>query len=320
VSVRTGDTASADKARQERRLPTALVTTPESLTLLQSRADWRERFAHVQAVVVDEWHELMSSKRGVQVELALARLRSLQPRLRVWGLSATLANLDEALACLVGPDRALEGRIVEGIAAKEIAIDTARPPTIERFPWGGHIGTKLLPQVVRAIENARSTLVFTNVRSATEIWYQALLDARPDWAGQIALHHGSLEREVRDWVEEGLRSRRLRAVVCTSSLDLGVDYTPVEQVLQIGSPKGVARLLQRAGRSGHAPGRASRVTLVPTNTLELVEGRLAETPCHATRSADRVIFPERKAPDLLHSKWLATGPLQPTSGGPIRVM
>jgi len=275
VSVRTGDTASSDKARQERRLPTALVTTPESLTLLQSRPDWRERFAHVQAVVVDEWHELMSSKRGVQVELALARLSSLQPRLRVWGLSATLANLDEALACLVGPARAPQGRIVEGIAAKEIAIDTARPPTIERFPWGGHIGTKLLPQVVRAIENARSTLVFTNVRSATEIWYQALLEARPDWAGQIALHHGSLEREVRDWVEEGLRSRRLRAVVCTSSLDLGVDYTPVEQVLQIGSPKGVARLLQRAGRSGHQPGAVSRITVVPTQALELVEAAAA---------------------------------------------
>jgi ATP-dependent Lhr-like helicase len=290
VGVRTGDTASADKARQERKLPTALVTTPESLTLLQSRADWRERFAHVHAVVVDEWHELMSSKRGVQVELALARLRSLREGgarpsadgpvrgndgLRVWGLSATLANLDEALACLVGPARAAQGRIVEGIAAKEIAIDTARPPTIERFPWGGHIGTKLLPQVVRAIENARSTLVFTNVRSATEIWYQALLDARPDWAGQIALHHGSLEREVRDWVEDGLRSRRLRAVVCTSSLDLGVDYTPVEQVLQIGSPKGVARLLQRAGRSGHQPGAVSRITVVPTQALELVEAAAA---------------------------------------------
>ncbi len=275
IGVRTGDTPSGDKARQERRLPTALVTTPESLTLLQSRADWRERFAHVQAVIVDEWHELLSSKRGVQVELALARLRSIQPALRVWGLSATLANLAEALACLVGPARAAHGRVVEGIAAKEILIDTARPPTIERFPWGGHIGTKLLPQVVKAIESARSTLVFTNVRSATEIWYQALLTARPDWAGQIALHHGSLEREVRDWVEEGLRSRRLRAVVCTSSLDLGVDYTPVEQVLQIGSPKGVARLLQRAGRSGHQPGAVSRITVVPTQALELVEAAAA---------------------------------------------
>ncbi|HEY1326628.1 MAG TPA: ligase-associated DNA damage response DEXH box helicase [Casimicrobiaceae bacterium] len=271
VDVRTGDTPSAHRARQERRLPTALVTTPESVTLLQSRADWRERFANVQAVVVDEWHELMSTKRGVQTELALARMRGAQPCVRICGLSATLANLQEALACLVGPARASSARVVQGIARKTVAIDTARPATIERFPWGGHIGLKLLPQVVRAIDDARSTLVFTNVRSHTEIWYQAILEARPDWAGQVALHHGSLEREARDWVEDGLRSRRLRAVVCTSSLDLGVDYAPVDQVLQIGSPKGVARLLQRAGRSGHQPGAVSKVTVVPTQALELVE-------------------------------------------------
>jgi len=287
VSVRTGDTASADKARQERRLPTALVTTPESLTLLQSRAEWRERFAHVRAVVVDEWHELMSSKRGVQVELALARLRTLQPALRVWGLSATLANLDEALACLVGPGHAHAGRIVEGIAAKDIRIETARPATIERFPWGGHIGLKLLPQVIKAIESARSTLVFTNVRSATEIWYQKILEARPDWAGQIALHHGSLERDVRDWVEDGLRAHKLRAVVCTSSLDLGVDYAPVDQVLQIGSPKGVARLLQRAGRSGHQPGAVSKITVVPTQALELVEAAAAREAAQERRIEPR---------------------------------
>jgi ATP-dependent Lhr-like helicase len=190
-------------------------------------------------------------------------------------LSATLANIDEALAALVGPARAGGARIVEGLASKTIAIDTARPPTIERFPWGGHIGLKLLPQVVRAIDSARSTLVFTNVRSHTELWYQAILEARPDWAGQVALHHGSLERETRDWVEEGLRSHKLRAVVCTSSLDLGVDFSPVDQVLQIGSPKGVARLMQRAGRSGHQPGAVSKVTVVPTQALELVEAAAA---------------------------------------------
>jgi len=273
IAVRTGDTPAAERARQDRRLPTALVTTPESLTLLLSRADWRERFAHVSAVVVDEWHELMASKRGVQVELALARLRTARPGLAVWGLSATLANLGEALACLLGHGRA--GRIVRGLEGKVITIETARPPTIERFPWGGHIGLKLLPQVVRAIDNARSTLVFTNVRSAAELWYQALLEARPDWAGQIALHHGSLEREVRDWVEDGIRRNALRAVVCTSSLDLGVDYAPVDQVLQIGSPKGVARLLQRAGRSGHQPGAVSKITVVPTQALELVEAAAA---------------------------------------------
>ena len=287
VDARSGDTAPGARERQRRRLPSALVTTPESLTLFLSRADWRERFAHVETIVVDEWHELMSSKRGVQVELALARLRTLRPAVRTWGLSATLANLDEALECLVGVraarNTALRARIVKGIESKTIEIASALPPTIARFPWAGHIGLKMLPQVVRAIERAKTTLVFTNVRSATETWYQAILDARPDWAGTIALHHGSLERDVRDWVEDGLRNARLRAVVCTSSLDLGVDFSPVDQVLQIGSPKGVARLMQRAGRSGHQPGAVSRVTVVPTQALELVEAAAAREAANARR-------------------------------------
>jgi ATP-dependent Lhr-like helicase len=292
VDVRSGDTTASARARQERRLPTALVTTPESLTLLLAKSDWRERFAHLTTVIVDEWHELMAGKRGVQVELALARLRTL-PRmngapLRVWGLSATLSNLDDALACLTGVRHVGPARIVQGQTAKTITIETARPATLERFPWAGHIGLKLLPQVVRAIDGARSTLVFTNVRSQTEIWYQALLDARPDWAGRIALHHGSLEREVRDWVEEGLRHERLKAVVCTSSLDLGVDFAPVDQVLQIGSPKGVARLLQRAGRSGHQPGAVSRITIVPTQALELVEAAAARAAAAELRVEARV--------------------------------
>ncbi|MBK9114476.1 MAG: ligase-associated DNA damage response DEXH box helicase [Betaproteobacteria bacterium] len=297
VDVRTGDTSTAARARQALRLPTALVTTPESLTLMLSRPDWRERFAHVEAVVCDEWHELVGTKRGVQAELALARLRSLRPGLRVWGLSATLANLDEALACLVGPARSAHARIVRGLDAKTIEIGSALPATIDRFPWAGHIGLKLLPEVVRAIERARSTLVFTNVRSTTEIWYQALLAARPDWAGTIALHHGSLERDVRDWVEAGLRDGRLRAVVCTSSLDLGVDFAPVDQVLQIGSPKGIGRLLQRAGRSGHRPGAVSRVTVVPTQALELVEAAATRAAAAARRIEPRA--PVVDAPDVL---------------------
>ncbi len=289
VDVRTGDSSSATRARQTRRLPTALVTTPESLTLLLSRADWRERFAHLSAVIVDEWHELLSTKRGVQVELALARLRSLaqsrERALPVWGLSATLSNLDEALACLTGVASARIDavRVVRGVDTKRIVIDSLIPKSIDRFPWAGHLGLKMLPDVVAAIERASSTLVFTNVRSQAEYWYQALLEARPHWAGQIALHHGSLEREVRDWVEDGLRNRKLRAVVCTSSLDLGVDFAPVDQVLQIGSPKGVARLLQRAGRSGHQPGAVSRITVVPTHALELVEAAAARSAAEARR-------------------------------------
>jgi ATP-dependent Lhr-like helicase len=301
VDVRTGDSSSSVRARQAVRLPTALVTTPESVTLMLSRADWRERFAHLAAVVVDEWHELLASKRGVQTELALARLRGLRPPLRTWGLSATLANLDEALACLVGTGttavKSARTRIVKGLDTKTIEIVSALPPTIERFPWAGHIGLRMLPEVVRAIERAKSTLVFTNVRSATEMWYQALLAARPDWAGRIALHHGSLERDVRDWVEAGLREGRLRAVVCTSSLDLGVDFAPVDQVLQIGSPKGVARLLQRAGRSGHRPGEISRVTVVPAQALELVEAAAARDAAARRHIEPRV--PLTNPPDVL---------------------
>jgi ATP-dependent helicase Lhr and Lhr-like helicase len=276
VGRRTGDTSSAERARQDRRLPTALVTTPESLSLLLTRENGLRELAGVHTVIVDEWHELIGNKRGVQVQLALARLRRWNPSLVIWGLSATLARLDAAMATLCGePARLVRGRI-----DKALVIDTLLPHEPGRFSWGGHLGAQMQQPVVEEIERTAlqgggSSLVFTNVRSQAEIWYQLLLAARPDWAGQIALHHGSLDKGAREWVERGLKDGSLRAVVATSSLDLGVDFLPVERVLQIGSAKGVARLLQRAGRSGHAPGRASRVTLVPTNTLELVEAAAA---------------------------------------------
>ncbi|MFK7701072.1 ligase-associated DNA damage response DEXH box helicase [Pseudomonas caspiana] len=271
VGLRTGDTSSSERARQGRRLPTALITTPESLTLLQTRADAQSTFSTLKMVVVDEWHELIGNKRGVQLQLALARLRQWNPDLIVWGVSATLGNQQHAQEVLVG-----EGGVsVQGKITKELRVDTLLPPSIERFPWAGHMGLRMLPQVLAEVDSSASCLVFTNTRAQSEVWYQALLEARPDWAGLIALHHGSLAREVRDWVERALKEGQLKAVVCTSSLDLGVDFLPVERVLQIGSPKGVARLMQRAGRSGHAPGRPSRVTLVPTHSLELVEAAAA---------------------------------------------
>jgi ATP-dependent helicase Lhr and Lhr-like helicase len=270
LETRTGDTKAGVRARQRRKLPTALITTPESLSLLLSWENSAELFGDLRLIVVDEWHELMGTKRGVQVELALARLRALKPGVRTWGLSATIGNLEIASDALLGRQHA-PPRIVRGVESKEVVVDALIPPTVERFPWAGHLGTQLLPQVVAAIEEGESAIVFTNTRSQTEIWYQALLQARPDWAGVIALHHGSLDRGNRDWVEAGLRAGRLRCVVATSSLDLGVDFSPVDRVLQIGSPKGIARLLQRAGRSGHRPGATSRVTCVPTNVLELIE-------------------------------------------------
>lgn len=279
AGARSGDTTAAERSAQDRRLPTVLVTTPESLSLLLAKADARQLFAQLQLVVVDEWHELLGNKRGVQVQLALARLRQWRPELATWGMSATLGNLDEAMQVLLGPGQ--PGRLVRGAVPKKLLVDTLLPPRAERFPWAGHLGLAMLPQVVAELAASGTALVFTNTRSQAEIWYQALLEAQPGWAGSIALHHGSLDRAVREWVEAGLKAGQLRAVVCTSSLDLGVDFLPVERVLQIGSPKGVARLLQRAGRSGHAPGRPSRITLVPTHSLELVEAAAARAAVQA---------------------------------------
>jgi ATP-dependent Lhr-like helicase len=270
LETRTSDTPTAVRTRQSKRLPEVLLTTPESLSILLSRMDAPDLFDDLRLVVVDEWHELMGSKRGVQVELVLARLRRLRPNLRLWGLSATIGNLHDARDALLGTEPR-PNRIVRGVEPKRVVIDALIPPVIERFPWAGHLGTQMLPAVVKAIEEGETAIVFTNTRSQTEIWYRALLEARPDWAGVIALHHGSLERKTRGWVEDGLRTGRLRCVIATSSLDLGVDFSPVDRVLQIGSPKGVARLLQRAGRSGHQPGALSRVTCVPTNVLELID-------------------------------------------------
>jgi len=271
VGVRSGDTGSAERARQARRLPSVLVTTPESLTLLLTRAQAREDFATLRLVVVDEWHELLGNKRGVQLQLALAHLRQWHPALPTWGLSATLGNLRHALDVLLPQG----GLLVEGRQDKTLQVDTLLPAAIERFPWAGHMGLKMLEQVSHEIDTSASCLVFTNTRAQAELWYQALLEARPDWAGLIALHHASLARDTRDWVERSLKQGNLKAVICTSSLDLGVDFLPVERVLQIGSAKGIARLMQRAGRSGHAPGRRSRITLVPTHSLELVEAAAA---------------------------------------------
>ena len=191
VGLRTGDTTSAERARQARKLPSVLVTTPESLSLLLSNADAREKLSSLRLVVVDEWHELLGNKRGVMAELGLARLRRWNPQVRTWGLSATLGNIDEALERLIPGET--RRRVVKGASDKKVAMDTLIPPDVDRFPWAGHLGLVMLDHVVEAIESSRSTLVFTNVRSSAEIWYQGLLEARPDWAGLIGLHHGSLD-------------------------------------------------------------------------------------------------------------------------------
>ncbi|MBY0313300.1 MAG: ligase-associated DNA damage response DEXH box helicase [Phycisphaerales bacterium] len=293
IESRTGDTSQSLRKKQKDRLPTAMVTTPESLTLLLSHSTWRERFATLRTVVVDEWHELIGTKRGVQMELALARLRTLNPALRTWGVSATIGNLEQARDVLLGVRPAHTPALVRGQIAKDLQIHMLIPRDIERFPWAGHLGTRSVDVVIERIRAARSTLLFTNTRSQAEIWFGRLLAADDDLIGQVAIHHGSLDRGLRQKVENMLAAGSLRCVVCTSSLDLGVDFSPVDQVIQLGSPKGVARLLQRAGRSGHQPGATSRVLGVPTHAFELVEFAAAREAAEARQIESR---PPQTAP------------------------
>ncbi len=296
AEARTGDTSAAIRARLRKRLPHTLVTTPESLSLMLTHADFQEKLGGLRCVIVDEWHEMLGNKRGVQTELCLARLRTWLPGLRVWGLSATLGNLTEARQALLG--NAFESSVeVTADTKKKLVIETMIPREIDRFPWAGHIGTRLAGQVAEEISKANVTLLFTNTRSQTEIWFQELRTRRPDWEGKIAMHHGSLDRTERELAENGLRDGSLKCVVATSSLDLGVDFSPVDQVIQIGSPKGVARLMQRAGRSGHQPGSVSRIVGVPTHALELVEFAAARDAALARELESRT--PLLKPLDLL---------------------
>ncbi len=278
VARRTGDVSSYKKQKLKEQMPEALITTPESLHILMAQEGYKRYFNDLDAVIIDEWHELLGSKRGTQTELGLSRLKHLRPDLNIWGVSATIGNLDEALEVLLGADAQKENAtIIKANIEKKLEVRSVLPDNVEKFPWSGHLGTKLLHKVLPVIEESRSTLIFTNTRSQSEIWFQRLLEAKPELAGTIALHHGSLSKEIRNWVEQSLHEGKLKAVVCTSSLDLGVDFAPVETVVQVGSPKGVARFLQRAGRSGHQPGSTSRIYFVPTNALELIEAAALKT-------------------------------------------
>lgn len=269
VEVRNGDTDIKQKARQTKQMPDILLVTPESLHLLLAQKNNERFFKSLHCIAVDEWHELLSSKRGVMVELALAVLRHRQPKIRIWGITATIGNLEEALEVLL-PGLAKRTKVVAR-ENKKTEILAVYPPEVEILPWAGHLGGRLVEQVVPIILQSKSTLIFTNTRSQAEMWYQLLLDAHPNFAGQIALHHSSIDAHLRVWVEENLSSGLLKAVVSTSSLDLGVDFKPVDTVIQIGSSKGVARFMQRAGRSGHSPFETSKIYFVPTHSLELIE-------------------------------------------------
>jgi ATP-dependent helicase Lhr and Lhr-like helicase len=271
VELRTGDTTGKDRTLQLKQKHQALITTPESMHLMLAAKGYAEKLNNLQFVVIDEWHELLGNKRGVQVQLALSKLKALNPGLCIWGISATIGNLDEAKDILLGKDYD-DGIIIRAEIKKKIIVNTILPDEIEKFPWGGHLGIKLLPKIIPLIKESSSVLIFTNTRSQAEIWYQQLLNNAPELAGLIAIHHGSLDNTVRKWVEENLHKGNLKAVICTSSLDLGVDFRPVDTIVQVSSAKGVARFMQRAGRSGHSPGETSTIYFVPANSLEIIEG------------------------------------------------
>jgi len=310
IGTRNGDTEPAERQRQRRRMPEVLIITPESLHLLLAQKGYSEIFKTLRIIAVDEWHELLGSKRGVQVELALSRIvRVKDGACSIIGISATIGNLEQAKEVLLAslapfsgdlapavsdngapaaaaPDSpgdgapAVPGFIIRAMIDKPISVESIFPDEIENYPWAGHLGLKLIHKVIPIIEQGRTTLIFINTRGMSETWYQSLLTACPDLAGAIALHHGSIDMELRNWVEESLHEGKLKAVVCTASLDLGVDFRPVETVIQVGSPKGVARFLQRAGRSGHQPGQVSKIWFLPTHSLELMEAAALKSAMH----------------------------------------
>ena len=312
VGIRNGDTTMSDRQKQKRQMPEVLIITPESLHLLLAQKNYPEVFKSLKILAVDEWHELLGSKRGVQVELAISRIIGCRKtkevavassqkqkiatnKLSIWGISATIGNLEQAKEVLLASlnnNGSSAGKIIKAIVNKKIEIESIIPDEIEKYPWAGHLGLKLVEKVIPIINNSKTTLIFINTRGMTERWYQALLNVAPELSGAIALHHGSIEQDLRLWVEDNLHTGKLKAVVCTASLDLGVDFRPVDTVIQVGSPKGVARFLQRAGRSGHQPDATSKIFFLPTHSLELVEAA-------ALKEAFNQTFIESREPMLL---------------------
>lgn len=288
VGLRTADTPQSQRNKLLKDPPFGLVSTPESVHVLLANKEHQKYFKQLKVVVVDEWHELLGSKRGVQVELALAYLRSIIPDLRVWGISATIGNKKLAREVLLGPTEKFT--VIEAKIKKKIKVHSLLPKTMERFPWRGHLGIHLVPQVVKIIKKNKSTLIFTNTRAQCEIWFHRLLDIAPDLAGSIAMHHSSIDKKIRLWVEESLRNESLKVVVCTSSLDLGVDFSPVENCIQIGSPKGIGRFIQRAGRSGHQPKAGSSIYFLPTHAMELIESVALQNGIKTQQIEDRIPY------------------------------
>ncbi|RKS55764.1 ATP-dependent Lhr-like helicase [Gillisia mitskevichiae] len=292
VGIRTGDTSQKERAAQKRMMPDLLITTPESLQLLLSSKNYAKMFKDLNAIVIDEWHEVLGTKRGVQVELGLSRLKTISKKLKIWGISATIGNLQEAREVLLGTNsQAYQNSVmIKADLNKKIDVRSIIPKKMEKFPWRGHLGLHLIAEVVPIINNSKTTLIFTNTRSQCELWFQKLMEKYPEFAGDVAMHHGSINKETRLWVEQAIRNESLKAVVCTSSLDLGVDFAPVETIIQIGGPKGVARFIQRAGRSGHQPGKQSVIYFLPTHAIELIEASALQKAVNKTVVEDRIPY------------------------------
>ena len=288
IALRTGDTSQKERGNQKRKPSFGLVTTPESLHLLLSTRDHQKTLQRLKVIVIDEWHELLGTKRGVQIELAIAYLNYFLPNLKVWGISATIGNKDLASKILLGSSKSFI--TVNAEIKKKIEVESILPKNMERFPWRGHLGIHLLSRVLEIVKKNKTTLIFTNTRAQCEIWYHHLLDGNPELAGDIAMHHGSIDKKIRLWVEDSLRKENLKVVVCTSSLDLGVDFSPVENCIQIGSPKGVGRFIQRAGRSGHQPKAKSKIYFLPTHAMELIESLALQRGIEKHKIEDRLPY------------------------------
>ena len=270
IGIRNGDTSNYEKRRQLIKPPNILITTPESLTLLISNKESNKLFNNLFSIIIDEWHELMGCKRGNQCELALSWLKGNNKNIQIWAMSATIGNIKDAAISIVGI-KSKKPKIIKSNLIKRIEISSIIPKDIGTFPWSGHLGLKSHYSLLEKIDKNKSTLIFTNTRNQSERWFQCLRYYNPDMEDKIALHHGSLDKSDRETVEEGVKSGIIKWVVCTSSLDLGVDFQPVDQIVQIGSAKNLARLIQRAGRSAHKPGGTSKIVFMPTNALELLE-------------------------------------------------
>lgn len=309
VEARTGDTPSDRKARQRAKPPNILLTTPESLSLLLSYPDAAIMFADLKTVVIDEMHAFATGKRGDLLSLCLARLQRFAPALRRVALSATVADADGYRAWLA-PDGDIDTvTLVEGEKGADPNISILLPE--DRVPWSGHSGRYAAPQVMREIAAHRTTIVFCNTRSLAELIFQDLWKVNDDNL-PMGVHHGSLAVEARRKVEGAMADGRLRALVATASLDLGVDWGDVDCVIQMGAPKGSSRLLQRIGRANHRLDEASEAVLVPGNRFEYLEARAALDAVEA-RELDPDIF-RPGALDVLAQHLMACACAEPFAG------